>query len=495
MTEPRQALLKALEQQLQSQCPTLLAIHTRILPSPSLHSAHQNGSVPNTQQLSEQTPAQSSEQTPAQSSEQIPFVWTGLPTHIAQYSEHTVPHYWAPQQDILQLEMILATDHVQHKAEILETLADWREEHRLWVEPVFLTQNEASLIQRIDATPETQPLQQLEQAKQRGLSFARQFTLAALDEVTRMLRLLERVFPSKGMHAYWTAQELNALFVRIVQWSAALQGRNFAMTPDDWSWFEQTCGTELFPKELKTLPLQLRAFTNRHAALYAFPSETFAEHEVEIEMILDPLWQTLSMLKRYARQTLVEERERQQYMRRKKIALITAALAVPVAAFALFLWLRPPYFKAMAKAPKGPIGYLVGTFYRGENFNQQLFERKERAVNFSTHGSPHRGIPNDRFSARWRGALHAPKHGQYTLCLRMDDGARLFLHNKMLVNEWRIGGSRMRCAKARLQQGWHPVVLEFFERGGNAEMRFLWNTPSYSKAPRVVPSKRLRPMP
>ncbi len=92
-------------------------------------------------------------------------------------------------------------------------------------------------------------------------------------------------------------------------------------------------------------------------------------------------------------------------------------------------------------------------------------------INFDWgNGSPSPSVPVDNFSARYIRTLNLPA-GNYLLTLRMDDGARVFIDNQLVMNDWRVGSLR------ELQQtiplnGNHAFVVEYFEGTGVASLFF-----------------------
>jgi hypothetical protein len=103
--------------------------------------------------------------------------------------------------------------------------------------------------------------------------------------------------------------------------------------------------------------------------------------------------------------------------------------------------------------------------------------RDDPEVNFDWGlGSPEtvaEQIPDDFFSVRWtRSADFAP--GLYRFAVEVDDGARLYLDDRLILDEWRAGGVRTITTEQRLEGGSYELRLEFFERTGRALIRLNW---------------------
>jgi hypothetical protein len=82
-------------------------------------------------------------------------------------------------------------------------------------------------------------------------------------------------------------------------------------------------------------------------------------------------------------------------------------------------------------------------------------------------------VPVDNFSARWRQDVEF-EAGTYIFSVRMDDGARVWVDDVLLIDRWEEGGVRLSRAEHQLSAGWHPVKVEYFERTGNAEIEVSW---------------------
>ena len=88
-------------------------------------------------------------------------------------------------------------------------------------------------------------------------------------------------------------------------------------------------------------------------------------------------------------------------------------------------------------------------------------------------GSPAPSLPADQFSARWTRQLSFDA-GVYQFFLEVDDGARLFIDDQLVLDEWRAGSQRVASATVSLAAGRHSLRVEYFERTGNALARFWW---------------------
>jgi len=77
----------------------------------------------------------------------------------------------------------------------------------------------------------------------------------------------------------------------------------------------------------------------------------------------------------------------------------------------------------------------------------------------------------DLFSARFVGFLRVPESGEYLLSLGSDDGSRLFVGNKKIIDLWSDHGLVYDHAVVNLEKGFHNLEIHFYERHGAALLR------------------------
>jgi hypothetical protein len=105
---------------------------------------------------------------------------------------------------------------------------------------------------------------------------------------------------------------------------------------------------------------------------------------------------------------------------------------------------------------------------------EPLVVRNDPAVFFDWgSGSPAPNLPADQFSARWTRQLNFDA-GVYRFFVEVDDGARLYIDDQLVLDEWRAGSQRVASATVSLPAGRHSLRMEYFERTGNALARFWW---------------------
>ena len=93
-----------------------------------------------------------------------------------------------------------------------------------------------------------------------------------------------------------------------------------------------------------------------------------------------------------------------------------------------------------------------------------------------TLSTPARGLGHDFYSVRWTGTLRAPKTGRYHIGLDGNDGYRLYLNGKLLLDNWVKRTYSTILKEVTLENGRdYAIRVEFFEPVGNAHLRLIWD--------------------
>lgn len=88
----------------------------------------------------------------------------------------------------------------------------------------------------------------------------------------------------------------------------------------------------------------------------------------------------------------------------------------------------------------------------------------------------------DNFAVRWSGLLRVPAEGQWTFYLESDDGSRLTIDGEILIDHGGLHGMTEKTGLRTLSAGDHPIVVDYFDRGGSAGIRLSWSGPNQEKA-------------
>jgi len=136
---------------------------------------------------------------------------------------------------------------------------------------------------------------------------------------------------------------------------------------------------------------------------------------------------------------------------------------------------------------------LKGEYFRGQELaGAPVFTRVDARVGFRwDRGSPAdnmiaRGelaassaMTKDEFSVRWTGQLLPPVSGRYELNVGANDGFRLFIDGKKIIDSWaatdRLQSQSVTVDLAAGKK--YAIKLEYFEGTRDAEVRLSWRMP------------------
>ena len=130
------------------------------------------------------------------------------------------------------------------------------------------------------------------------------------------------------------------------------------------------------------------------------------------------------------------------------------------------------------------INGLTGVYFRNVHLQgEPVLTRIDKEVNFNWgQGSPDPKIEKDGFSVRWTGKLEATKDGMYKIGINSNDGSKLFVNGKLFVHNWGNHGAKMRSAPLYMKKGERvDVMIEYFETGNSASMKFEWELQQKAK--------------
>lgn len=100
--------------------------------------------------------------------------------------------------------------------------------------------------------------------------------------------------------------------------------------------------------------------------------------------------------------------------------------------------------------------------------------RNDTALDFTWgQAAPDPVLPVDNFSARWTRAATF-EAATYRFHILVDDGARLWVDNQPIIDEWRDGSPREVVTDLALSVGAHTVQVDYYEKKGNARLRVWW---------------------
>jgi len=135
----------------------------------------------------------------------------------------------------------------------------------------------------------------------------------------------------------------------------------------------------------------------------------------------------------------------------------------------------PAATPTVAAWPVLPAQNWYGEYFAGPNLSgSPVFMRDDREIQFDWgEGSPGEKLGADRFSVRWRRDV-ALDAGVYRFLAQADDGVRLWVDDKLVIDQWHEGSTTTYVADAYLWEGVHRLRVEYYELDGKASVRLWW---------------------
>jgi alpha-D-xyloside xylohydrolase len=125
-------------------------------------------------------------------------------------------------------------------------------------------------------------------------------------------------------------------------------------------------------------------------------------------------------------------------------------------------------------------GGLTGDYYTGQNFDTKVLSRVDSKINLllpkaSTDG-PVPGVGHDNFSIRWTGQVVAPDGGPYSFVTHSDDGVRLWIDGKLLIDDWNVHPEKVDSGNVTFAAGSkHDIKMEYFQNTFDAVASLEWS--------------------
>jgi len=126
--------------------------------------------------------------------------------------------------------------------------------------------------------------------------------------------------------------------------------------------------------------------------------------------------------------------------------------------------------------PKGMKGAgLFGEYYANAEFRgEPVHKRIDKKLQFTFKtGSPFSDMPADGFSVVWTGRFVPKNSGIYRFMLASDDGSRLYLDDKLAIDNWGNHAVTEKTYETKLEAGKETAVkITYYESGGDAAVSF-----------------------
>ena len=134
-------------------------------------------------------------------------------------------------------------------------------------------------------------------------------------------------------------------------------------------------------------------------------------------------------------------------------------------------------------SPPGEPGGLQYQGYMGKwsdlpDFDKLDIAEKGRSKSVSIPASL---VGKEHFGLRFRGFIRVPREGVYTFYCGSDDGSRLMIGDRVLVDNNGLHSYIEASGAIKLKAGFYPLTASYFEASGEEKFSVSWEGPSIKK--------------
>lgn len=162
-------------------------------------------------------------------------------------------------------------------------------------------------------------------------------------------------------------------------------------------------------------------------------------------------------------------------------------------------WLSGTALPCFAQRPVPPLSGdgLRGEYFNGPNFEKKAHTRTDPQVAFDWNWQyPAPGVQREYFSVRWTGKLYAPLTGRYRFSAVVDDGVRVWVGGKRVIDEWRKQDDIQFVGEVFLNaRNWYDLRVEYYNDWKGSIVFVNWEPPPADPAARRNPIHRPSPIP
>jgi beta-glucosidase len=128
------------------------------------------------------------------------------------------------------------------------------------------------------------------------------------------------------------------------------------------------------------------------------------------------------------------------------------------------------------KAGSNQPGFIGQYFDNMELKGSPKAERIDSKIKFAWEGgSDVETLPKQRFAVRWSGVLCSKETAEYVFNLGADDGSRMYIDDKLVIDDWKNGAYRGNSYSMVLEAGVkHNIRIEYYQEGGAAYVDFSY---------------------
>ena len=144
-----------------------------------------------------------------------------------------------------------------------------------------------------------------------------------------------------------------------------------------------------------------------------------------------------------------------------------------------------PALASVATVPGLRFDCVEGDFSKLPNFDSMTATARGNVATFDLS----KRTSENKFAMRYRGYIRVPVDGAYRFFVRSDDGSRMWVGDKLVVENDGLHSAHEESGVIALAAGLHPITVAMFEAGGGFELGVSWQGPGIFKQP--IPASAL----
>lgn len=132
------------------------------------------------------------------------------------------------------------------------------------------------------------------------------------------------------------------------------------------------------------------------------------------------------------------------------------------------------------------IGVALDDFPKVDD-KKPVVRRIDKELNWNATAEKFAGTElEDHFYVRWTGVLRIPKDGTYTFFSESDDGSRLWVDGKQIIENGGLHAMEEKSGSVDLKAGDHEFKVDLFENEGEVGLKVSWQTEGVEK--QIIPA-------
>ena len=122
--------------------------------------------------------------------------------------------------------------------------------------------------------------------------------------------------------------------------------------------------------------------------------------------------------------------------------------------------------------------YYIGNWQKLPDFTKLKPESSGKVYNISLNEFPEL---DNKFGIQFFGDIEINVEGTYTFFLSSNDGSKLLIDSKPIIDYDGLHGSFFRTGEVKLSEGIHKIKLQYFQAGGVKGLELLYEGPGIEK--------------